>query len=119
MNLTARWRSSTLRAHAVAAHVEIAVAQPQRLVGLDVVGDGERQRLRGIEHLDALRLDLDLAGGQRRILLAGQPLGHDALDAQDVLQPRLGGDAMRRGGLRRALRINDDLRQRRSGRAGR
>ena len=95
-------------AHRVAADVEVAVAQAQLLGGGDVIGDRERDRLGGIEDLDPQRLDLDLAGRQRGILLAGQALAHDALDQQHVLQPGLAGDGVRRGV---GLGVEDHLRQ--------
>ena len=53
--------------HALAAQVEVAVAQADRLV--DAVGplvDRERRRLGGGEDLDGAVAHLDLAGGQRR-----------------------------------------------------
>ena len=45
-----------------AAQVEVAVLEPQLLVGVDVVLDRERRRLGRREHLDLVDPDLDLAG---------------------------------------------------------
>ncbi len=98
-------------AHAVAPQVQVAIAQPQRLVGRDVIRDRERRRPGRIEHGGALRLHLDLAGRELRILLAWQAPLHRPLDAQHIFQPRLAGDGVRRRGLRRTLRVKDHLRQ--------
>ena len=52
--------------------------QPRLLADLDVLVDLERQRRRLVEHLDLLGHDLDLAGGQARVLVALGPLADRA-----------------------------------------
>jgi hypothetical protein len=80
--------------HLRAAQVEIAIAQPQVLAGRLVMV--ERRRLAAIEHREAARHELDLAGRQRRVCGA---LGAPADYAGD-LQHELRADALgqREGG---------------------
>ena len=68
-----------------APEVEIPVAQPRLLAHLDVLVDLERQRVGGVEDGDLLGHDLDLAGGQRRVLVALGALGNGADDLQHEL----------------------------------
>jgi hypothetical protein len=71
-----------------AAQVEVAVAQPDVVARVDVVVDRQRQR-RGLgEHLEGRRVDLDLAGGQVGVVVAGRAPGDlaDDLDAELVAQ---------------------------------
>ena len=83
---TSRLRRSRRRCIGLAPDVEVAVAEPQRLVdrGLGVV-DVERRRLRLVEDLEPARLELDLAGRQLRVLGPGQPQRDLALDGDDEL----------------------------------
>ena len=53
-----------------ASQVQVTVRQPRLLPHVDMVVDRERQRGRGTEDLDVVGDDLDLAGGQVRILVA-------------------------------------------------
>src|SRR5690606_15235519 len=70
--------------HAAAAQVDVAVAEPDGLVGLDAVVDRERRRLGRAQDLDRAVPDLDLAGGQVGV---GGALGPDADDAGDAHHP--------------------------------
>ena len=73
---------------AAAAQVQVAVAQPDVVTGLDLVVHRQRQR-RGLgEHLQLADGHLDLAGGQLRVLVALGAAGHLAgdLDAELVAQ---------------------------------
>src|SRR5918994_1059809 len=68
---------------AVAAQVDVAVAQADGLVGLDPVVEGEGRRLGRVEDLDLALAHLDLAGGQAvvdRALGAGPDRAGDAHD---------------------------------------
>ena len=58
-------------AGAGAAQVEVAVAQARLLADLDVLVDLERQGRRLAEHLEPGGDDLDVAGGQVGVLVAG------------------------------------------------
>ena len=84
----ARERSLSAARRAGAAQVEVAVAQPQVVAGVDVVVDRDRQRGRLGEHAQLGDGDLDLAGGQVRVLVAGRSPGHLAgdVDAELVAQ---------------------------------
>ena len=50
--------------------------------------DGERQRVRLAEDLELVRGDLDLAGGQLRVLVAGRPAANLAGDLHAELGPQ-------------------------------
>ena len=93
--------------HASPAQIEIAVSQAQGLVHLFVVPvDVERRRLGRIEYLHRVGHHLDLARGHVWI---GQPFGaaaHQALNAEHVLAPHLGGRGV---DFRRDLRVSDHL----------
>ena len=69
--------------HLRAADVEIAVTQAR--IFADVVVQHERQRCRGIQHVDAVGDDFDPAGAQALVDLAGRACPHDTDDAQAVL----------------------------------
>ena len=72
----------------LAAQVEVAVLEPERLVDLGVgIVDVERRRLRLVEDLDAGRLDLDLAGRELRVLGARQALRDGPDDGHHELGP--------------------------------
>ena len=76
--------------HALASHVEVAVAEANRLV--DLVGsfvDRERRRLGDRQHLDGAVADLDLAGRQVRVHGALGTGSHRAGDAHDVLRAQV------------------------------
>ena len=78
--------------HALAAQVEVAVAEPDHLV--DAVGplvDRERRRQRGRQHLDGAVADLDRTGGQRVVGGALGPGAHRAGDADDELAAQVVG----------------------------
>ena len=68
-----------------AAQVQVAVLEAGFLAHFDVLVDLERQRIGGVEDGDLLGHDLDLAGGQRRVLVALGALGDGADDLQHVL----------------------------------
>ena len=68
-----------------AAQVQVAVLQACFLAHFDVLVDLERQRFGGVEDDHLVRHDLDLAGGQGRVLVALGALGDGADDLQDVL----------------------------------
>ncbi len=54
-----------------AAQVEVAVLEPRLLTDLDVLVDRERQRRRGTQHHDVGGDDLDVAGREVGVLVAG------------------------------------------------
>ena len=87
-----------------AAQVEIAVAQPQHLVGLDPLVDRDRRRVGCVEQLDGRGRHLDLAGRQVVVDGAVGPGAHLAVDPQHVL----GADGVRVEAAGR-LRVDDDL----------
>ena len=68
--------------HAGPAQVQVAVLEPGFLTDFHVLVNLEWQRCGLVEHDDLLRYDLDLAGGQVRVLVALRPL----LDRADHLQ---------------------------------
>src|SRR5690606_19518954 len=70
--------------HAAAAQVDVAVAEPDRLVGLDAVVDREGRRLGRAQDLDRAVPDLDLAGGQVGV---GGALGPDPDHPGDAHDP--------------------------------
>ena len=94
--------------HAWAAQVEVAVAQADVLGGVHVVLDLEGRRLGGVENLDGVDKDLDLAGGEFGVVHA---LGTLADDARDLDRP-LGADGLGRveGLAAGVLRVKGDLR---------
>ena len=79
----------------LAPQVEVAVLEPQRLVGVGGVVDRKWRRLGGGQHLDVSRADLDVAGRQLGVLGAGQALRDLALDSQDELVAHAAGDLVR------------------------
>ena len=78
--------------HRVAPQVEIAVVQPERLVDAVVV-ELERQHRRGVEHVEALDVHLDLAGRKPRVHRLGRPAADDTLRLDD----ELGAERVRAG----------------------
>ena len=83
------------------AQIEVAVLEPQRLVGLELVLDGEGRRVGLREHLEIRGPHLDGAGRQVGVLVAAARL-HLAGDADAVLGAQVGGEReQRRGRLRR------------------
>ena len=77
------------RVGARAAQVEVAVLEPGLLADGDPLVDLERQRRRGVEHLDQAGHDLDLAGGQVGVDVALVASGHLADDLDDVLAAQI------------------------------
>ena len=73
-----------------AAQVQVAVLETGFLAHFNVLVDLERQRVGGVEDGDLLGHDLDLAGGQRRVLVALGALG----DGADHLQHELVAEAV-------------------------
>ena len=106
--------------HLGAAQVEVAVAQPQLLVDVALVGDRERRGLQRVQHRQRVGEHLDLAGRQVRGSRCRAASADLALDFEDELGAALAGEGVRLG---RALRVEDDLHQtrrsRRSRRSGR
>ena len=90
----------------LAAQVEPAVAQPQRLVDVLLV-ELERQRRRAADDLERLHLELDLAGRHVRVDGLGAPRDERPLGAEDELVPDLVREL---GRLGRELRIDHELR---------
>jgi hypothetical protein len=91
--------------HRGPAEVEVAVLEPQLLVGLGPL-DLERRGGGGVEDLERLGPDLDGAGLELGVLLTRQARGDDPLDADDVLVPQLAGGGLQLGpglGLEDAL----------------
>ena len=84
-------RGVDLRAHpqvalqARTAEVDVAVPEAQHLVGVDAVVDGERRRLRLVQHFERGRGNLDLTRGQRVVDRALGSVTHRPDDAHDVL----------------------------------
>ena len=91
--------------HSRAAQVQVAVFEAQALVDVVVGVYRERRHLRTIEHFQAIDADLDVAGGQPRVLGSGRPLANAAADADDVFVTQLLG--IGEAGL---LRVEHDLR---------
>ncbi|MBV8313910.1 MAG: hypothetical protein JOZ53_03155, partial [Planctomycetaceae bacterium] len=85
--------------HRGSAEVEVSVLEPELLVGLARL-DVERRGGSGVEHLERVGADLDGAGLELGVLLAGEPRGDDPLDGDDVLVPQL---------ARRRLQLGADL----------
>ena len=94
--------------HLGTTDVEVAVAQAHVLGGVDAVLDLERGGLRGVEDLELVDEDLDVAGGHLLVVLALGTLAHDAGD----LDRPLGADVL--GGVERGaagvLGVEGDLR---------
>ena len=91
--------------HALAAQVEPAVPEPQRLVDVLLV-ELERKRRRAREDAHGVDLELDLAGRQVRVDRLGRAGDDLALRLQDELVANLVRDA---GRLGRALRVDHEL----------
>ncbi len=92
--------------HALAAQVEVAVAQAGGLVYRVVAVDQERGGLGDVQHHNPVGQHFDLAGRQIGVLLSGRAAADHAGDLDDVLAThgRRGGEA-----FGRASRIDDDL----------
>ena len=91
--------------HRRPAQVEVAIGQPELLVGLGPV-HLERRRRRGVVDDQLLDPDLDGAGLELGVLLAGQAGGDRPLDADDVLVAQLAGAGLELGA---GLGLEDDL----------
>ena len=84
-----------LRAHAQGiglagpAQVEVPVPQPGVLADLDVLVDWERQRCCRRQDLDRLGDDLDLPGGEFRVLVSRRAHPNRARDSDAVLGPEI------------------------------
>ena len=90
--------------HPVAAHVEVAVPEPQHLV--DVLADLERQRLGARDDRQHVDLDLDFAGRKVRVDGSGCAQHDLAFRLQDELAPDLVRERGRVGG---ALGVDHEL----------
>ncbi len=90
----------------LAAQVEPAVAQPQRLVDVLLV-ELERQRRRAADDVEPLDLELDLARRHVRVDGLRAPGDERALGAQHELVPDLVRECRRLGGV---LGVDHDLR---------
>ena len=86
--------------HPRAAQVEIAIAQPNVLVGLFVGRDDERRRLRAVEDDQLPDRDFHLAGRKARILRAGGAALHQPAHLDHELAAQL---FSRRKGQRRRI----------------
>ena len=94
--------------HHVAAQVDVAVLEPELLAHFLVEREGRRHG--GIQHVELLGEQLDLAGGQVRVRRARRAQPHLALHLDAELAPEMRGDLE---GFRR-VRIEDDLQQARA-----
>ena len=77
--------------HPGLAQIDVAVAQAQRLVHVGALVEGERRGLGLRQHLHLAVVDLDLAGGQRRVGGALGPRPDGAGDADHVLRAQVAG----------------------------
>ncbi len=77
--------------HTRPAQVDVAVAQPHRLVGLVAVVDGERRGLRLVEDLDGAVPDLHLTGADAGVDGALGAVADGAGDGDDPLGAHVGG----------------------------
>ncbi len=93
-------------AHAIAAQVQVAILEAQKLLDVLLFGDVEGRRARGVQNLKALRVNLDLARRQVRVFAAFFSPCYWALDPKDVLASQLLSLAEGAAGL---LRVDDDL----------
>jgi hypothetical protein len=89
--------------HPRPAQVQVAVAQPDVLVGLLFRRDDERRCLRAVEDFEFCRGQLDLTGRQLRIVGARRTAVHGAAHAHDVFAAQ-GLRQREDGGLRRIER---------------
>ena len=88
--------------HARPPEVDVAVLQPDGLVGLVAVVDGERRRLGLVEDLDGAVADLDLARADAGVDGAFGPGADGAGDGDDPLGAHVGGvvdDALNDAGV--------------------
>ena len=89
-----------------AAQVEVAIAQSQQFVDLDLFIYVERRRLRRVQDLRFCSDDFDFARRQPGVLRAGGSGRDGAADAENVLVAHFAGDGV---GVGRGLRVEDDL----------
>ena len=83
---TVRVRTQTHDASRLrAAKIQVAVAQARLLTHLNVLVNLERQRSGSVQHLNGGHLNLNLAGGQVRVLVTLRALGNLTGHAQNVL----------------------------------
>ena len=93
--------------HGGPAEIEITMVQPELFVGLGAVHFERRRRRRVIDD-QIRRADLDAAGLELGIVLAGQPRSDDPLDADHVLVAQLAAAGLK---LVAGLRLENDLSQ--------
>ena len=98
-------RQAEVPLHPLPAQIEVAVAEPQRLLH-PIVVELERERLRPRHDLEHVELNLDLAGRDVRVDSVGRAAHHLAFGAQDELGAHVVRD--RRGGCG-ALGVGDEL----------
>ena len=91
--------------HRRPAQVEVAISEPELLVGLGPV-HLERRRGRGVVDDQVLDADLDGTGLEPGVLLAGQAGGDRAFHADHVLVAQLAGAGLELGA---GLGLEDDL----------
>ena len=92
--------------HLWSSQIQVAILQPEQLVGLDPVLDHERRRLRTVEHLHGRYRDLHGSGHEIGVRHALGTLAHDAHDPHDPLAAKLLRRGVRRGSV---LRMEHDL----------
>ena len=88
---------------ALPPQVEVAVLEAEvfvRRLLVGELGDGKRQRRRGIQDPQRLHFEFDLAGGDIGPLLAGEPFADDTGDGNDVFPAQF-----LRGGEKLLVRI--------------
>ena len=84
------------------------MSKSDRFINVRSLGDLERWRLRRIEDLKLVRLDFDIAGGELRISCSLRSLSDEAAHFQNILVANVIRDIV---GVRRDLRVENDLRQ--------
>ena len=94
--------------HRRTPQVDVAVLQPQHLIDLDVVANGEGRRLGLVEDLERGGLDLDVAAAEVGVLGRLGALDDVAGDAQDVLAAHAGQRGERGVGAV-GVGVEDDL----------
>jgi len=86
--------------HPPTAQVQVAILQADRLIDLGLLIDRKRRSASGVQDVEALDLDLDLAGRHIRIVHTAGPAADDPLHLQDPLHAHALGRPVRLGGVR-------------------